>query len=383
VSPETSITYLDTAATTPVSASVAQLVLGLMTEEFGNAGSRTHAWGAEAKRRLQQARESLAQVAGAAPEEVIFTSGATESDNLALLGLARGSSGKDRRHIVSCASEHKAVLEPLETLAKEGFEVELVPPGRDGLIDPDELLRSVRPDTLLVSLMLVNNETGVVQPVDEIARELKESTTLFHVDAAQGFAKPTGESLAQVDLISISGHKLGAPKGVGALVARKRGWSKPALAPIMFGGGQERGLRPGTVPVALAAGLAAAASELSESQVEWRTACARLRSQLLDALNGVPHEINGAPDRSVPHIINLWFPGVDAEALIVNVKDFAAIATGSACTSAEFTPSHVLLSMGLREDRALQSVRLSWWSDTDTSFIAPFVKTVGSLSIGA
>lgn len=361
--------YLDTAATTPVDPRVADLVMTYMTAEFGNSGSRTHEWGARAKRAVQRAREQVASVANCKTDEVIFTSGATESNNLALLGLAGHGKENGRRHIVSCATEHKAVLEPLEQLETQGFEVELLRPGTSGRIEVDELLSAVRDDTLVVSLMVVNNETGIIQDVDSIARRLQETATLLHVDAAQGFAKPTGQNLTEVDLISISGHKIAGPKGVGALITRRRGWSKVPLQPLMFGGGQERKLRPGTVPVALVAGLGLAVEYLIDGGLPWESGVKAFRAQLLEAIGVVPYEINGDPHYAMPHILNVAFPGIDSEALIVALQDTAGIATGSACTSASYTPSHVLTAMGLSQERVLQSVRMSWWPDSDASHL--------------
>lgn len=359
--------YLDTAATTPVDPQVADLVMTYMTEEFGNSGSRTHEWGSRAKRAVQRAREQVASAAYCKPDEVIFTSGATESDNIALLGLAEHGVEQGRRHIISCATEHKAVLEPLEHLASRGFDVDLIRPDASGRIEADQVLSLVRDDTLVVSLMVVNNETGVIQDVDLLASQLRETPTLLHVDAAQGFAKPTGQTLADADLVSLSGHKLGAPKGVGALVARRRGWGRVPLTPLMFGGGQERKLRPGTVPVALVAGLGLAVERISHDGQVWESGVREFRAQLLDAIGVVPYEINGDPFHTMPHILNVSFAGIDSEALIVALQDSAGIATGSACTSASYTPSHVLTAMGLPEERVLQSVRMSWWSDTSAS----------------
>lgn len=361
--------YLDTAATTPVDPRVAELVMMYMTSEFGNSGSRTHEWGARAKRAVQRAREQVATVAYCKPDEVIFTSGATESNNLALLGLGGHGKENGRRHIVSCATEHKAVLEPLEQLEAQGFEVELLRPGTSGRVEVDEVLSAVRDDTLVVTLMVVNNETGIIQDVDSIASRLQETSTLLHVDAAQGFAKPTGQSLAEVDLISISGHKIAGPKGVGALITRRRGWSKVPLRPLMFGGGQERKLRPGTVPVALVAGLGLAVECLVDGGPLWESRVKAFRAQLLEAIGVVPYEVNGDPHHAMPHILNVAFPGIDSEALIVALQDTAGIATGSACTSASYTPSHVLTAMGLSQERVLQSVRMSWWPDSDTSHL--------------
>lgn len=372
--------YLDTAATTRVDPRVAEVVMKHFLEEFGNAGSRTHEWGSSAKRALQGARETLARLLEASPDEVIFTSGATESDNLALLGLIPYATRTGRKHVLTSGTEHKAVLEPLEHMAELGFEVEVMMPGPTGRFSPEQVLERVRPDTLLVSLMLVNNETGVIQPIEAIADQLRLTSTFLHVDAAQGFAKPTGQSLAKVDLISVSGHKLGAPKGIGALVARRRGWQRVPLEPLMFGGGQERKLRPGTVPVPLAVGLATAAELLVRESAQWEVGARRFRVQLLDVLGAIPHQVNGDPEHSVAHIMNVSFPGVDSEALIVALQGVAGVATGSACTSASYTPSHVLLAMGLPEERVMQSLRFSWWSDSETAQLDEVRSTLESMA---
>jgi len=374
------VLYLDTAATTPVDPRVADLIMTHMTSEFGNSGSRTHEWGSRAKRAVQRAREQVATVANCNPDEVVFTSGATESNNLALLGLASHGKTQGKRHIVSSATEHKAVLEPLEQLETQGFDVDLLTPGSSGRIEIDQVLSALRDDTLVVSLMLVNNETGVIQDVDGIARTLRETSTFLHVDAAQGFAKPTGQNLAEVDLISISGHKIAGPKGVGALVTRRRGWSKAPIQPLMFGGGQERRLRPGTIPVSLVAGLGLAVECLVEDALEWQAGVRAFRAELLEALGVVTYEINGDPQYVMPHIVNVAFPGIDSEALIVALQDTAGIATGSACTSASYTPSHVLTAMGLPEERVLQSVRMSWWSDSEIRYLPEMSQALLSLA---
>lgn len=374
--------YLDTAATTPVDPRVAEVVLRLMTDEFGNAGSRTHEWGTRAKRYVQLAREQVASVAGASPDEVIFTSGATESDNIAILGLAAHGRDAGRRHIISSALEHKAVLEPLEHLATQGFDVEFLRPGPSGRHSVDQVVQRLRPDTLLVSMMLVNNETGVVQPVGEIAQAAADAGAFVHVDAAQGFAKFPAESLAApIDLVSISGHKIGAPKGVGALVVRRRGWRRVPLEPLTFGGGQERKLRPGTVPVALVAGLGQAAMQLADTQESWIKGASAFRAELLASWDGLDYSLNGDPEYVAPHIVNVSFDGVDSEALVLAVKDVAGIATGSACTSASYTPSHVLTAMDLDEGRVHGAVRLSWWGDTDPAELPALREAIGSVAL--
>lgn len=353
--------YLDMAATTPVSPRVAEVVLHYMCEEFGNAGSRTHQWGNRAKKAVGAAREEIASHFDVKADEVVFTSGATESDNLAILGLEEHGRGTGRLHIVTSATEHKAVLEPAERLASRGFDVEFLQPDQTGRFEADEVLSRVRPDTVLVSLMHVNNETGVIQPIAEVATALVETDTYFHVDAAQSYTKVELDALkAPIDLISISGHKIGAPKGVGALVTRRRRWSRVPLEPLMVGGGQERGLRPGTAPVPLIAGLAEATRERNENYRTWLEDALAKRQEMLSWLKshgGVPQ---GHPVHSAPNILSASFPGRDAEALVLELQDDFAVATGSACTSASYAASHVLLGMGLAPETATSSIRLSW-----------------------
>lgn len=356
------VAYLDVAATTRVDPQVADVVLHWMTEDFGNAGSRTHEFGTRAKKAVQEARSFLASTVGAKTEEVIFTSGATESNNIALLGIAPHGEQTGRKHIITSAIEHKAVIEPLLHLQEiRGFEVDFLEPGPSGRVSTEAVLKKLRPDTLLVSLMHVNNETGVIQPVAELAEELRGTSTYFHVDAAQGYGKVPQDLTAPIDLISISGHKVGAPKGVGALVTRRRGWDKVPLSPIMFGGGQERKLRPGTLPVALVMGLYEAARLFGENRYRWEREAREMRERMLTALAKTRFRVNGDTDHSVPHILNVTFDGLNAEALIVRLKEQVAIATGSACTSASYTPSHVLTAMGLPAEVASNGLRFSWF----------------------
>jgi cysteine desulfurase len=333
-----------------------------MTNDFGNAGSRTHERGNAAKRALADSRGVVADSVGARPDEVVFTSGATEANNLAILGLAEHGLREGRRHILSSATEHKAVLEPLEHLASRGFDVELLRPSATGRFEVEDVTSRLRPDTLLVSLMHVNNETGVIQPVAEVAERLAGTPTYLHVDAAQSYAKVDREALtAPIDLISVSGHKIGAPMGIGALIRRRRGWHRVPLSPLMFGGGQERRLRPGTVPVPLAAGLGEAVQERSDHWETWSVSSAMFRAELTELVGKFGGVVNGAAEHGAPHILNVAFPGVDSEALIVALRGVADVATGSACTSASYTPSHVLVAMGLPEEIVRGSVRFSWW----------------------
>jgi cysteine desulfurase len=352
--------YLDCAATTPIDGRVAELAIRYMRDEFGNAGSRSHDFGLRARKAVEQARNQVAAAAFSSRGEVVFTSGATESNNLAVLGLAEEGRRSGRMHIVSTQIEHHAVLEPAAMLSRQGFELSLVSPTDGGWVDSAAVREALRPDTLLVSVMLVNNETGVIQPVDRIADELADHPAYFHVDAAQGFGRDI-ESLRhpRIDLMSISGHKLHAPKGVGALIARRRSGRRPPIAPLMAGGGQELGLRPGTQAVHLIAALGLAA-ELAQQEAQQRAEqCRRFRQRLLGALHPLRPLYAGDQDRCVPHIINLSLPGLDSQGAIDALKPFAAISAGAACSSSLFC-SHVLRAMRLDEARVEGALRFSW-----------------------
>lgn len=372
--------YLDCNSTTPIDPRVRDEVLRYLTEEFGNEGSRTHDYGVRARQAVQRARDQVGEVIGAKRDEVIFTSGATESNNLAILGLAAHGERTERKHIVSSQIEHKAVLEPLEELASRGFEITLVPPTSGGWIDPDTIKSALRKDTLLVSVMHVNNETGVRQPINLIAESLADHPTFFHVDAAQGFGKEiTDLRIPRIDLISISGHKIFGPKGVGALVMRRRGYNRPPLKPLQFGGGQERGLRPGTLPVHLIVGLGLASELAFREAAERASACRNYRDSVLNALKPLEPVFNGDPEQALPHVLNLSFPGLDSEALMLSLKDIIAISNGSACTSHSYQPSHVLNAMGLSPQIVQGAVRISWChltEELDWSAVATRIKTL-------
>lgn len=353
--------YLDCAATTPIDPRVRLEVERYLEEEFGNAGSRTHEYGQRARRAVEQARDRVAAVVGAARGDVVFTSGATESNNLAVLGLTAAGHARSKRHLVATQIEHSAVLEPLAAMERRGFELTLVAPDANGRIAAESIAAAVRPDTLLVSVMHVNNETGVIQPIEEIAALLETLDVGFHVDAAQSFGKLIAALRhPRIDLISVSGHKLHAPKGVGALITRRRNRTLPPLEPLLFGGGQERGLRPGTLPVALIAGLGVAAELALAEHASRAEACVAFRRQLLAGLASLEPVINGDPEYSAPHIVNLSIPGVDAETAMEAWRDLVAISDGAACTSQSYTCSHVLSAMGLAEWRKESALRFSW-----------------------
>ena len=344
--------------------------------EFGNAGSRTHDFGRIARQAVERARAHVARVVDAGRNEVVFTSGATEANNLAILGLEAHGRAHGRRHLVSTRIEHHAVLEPLRALAERGFELTLIKPEPGGWVDAGRVAEAVRPDTLLVSVMQVNNETGVVQPVDAIAERLADagSEAFLHVDAAQGFGKAIEPlQLKRIDLISISAHKICGPKGIGALIARRRGSEKPPLTPLLHGGGQEMGLRPGTLPVALIAAFGRAAELALEEHAARHAAAATFERRLLEVLAPLAPRVNGDTERRIPYILNLWIPGWDKETLIEAWAPFAAISDGAACTSQSYTCSHVLAAMGVEGEAETGAVRLSWCHLTEEPDLAAMV----------
>lgn len=350
--------YLDYAATTPVDPRVADCLSACLTADgiFANPGSQ-HVFGVAAKQVVEQARAHVAALVNADPREIVWTSGATESNNLAIKGAMRSLARKGR-HLITSKSEHKAVLDPCHQLEREGFRVSYLDPGPDGLIAPEQVAAAINDDTMLVSLMHVNNELGVVQDLAAIGALTRSRGVLLHVDAAQSPGKaPLDVDAMQIDLASLCAHKGYGPKGVGALFVRRR--PRVRLEPMLHGGGQERGLRAGTLPVhqivAMGEAYRLAASDFERD----RRHCEQLRRRLLDRLAELPMiQLNGHPQHRVPQILNLSFPGLDAEALLLALDDIA-LAAGSACTSANQEPSHVLRAIGLDDLRAAASVRLS------------------------
>jgi cysteine desulfurase len=340
---------------------VHEVMLRWFGEEVGNAGSRTHEYGVRAKKAVEAAREQVASVVGASPEEVTFTSGATESNNLAILGIAASGRREQQPHVISTAIEHKAVLEPLQFLQSKGFDVTLIKPEKSGAVSAEAVDGALRSSTVLVSIMHVNNETGVRQPIGEIAAALGRHNAYFHVDAAQGFGKELDDLRSRrIDLISASSHKVYGPMGVGALIGRRRGFSKPPLEPLAYGGGQERGLRPGTLPVPLVVGFGLAAELACKNANKRHVRCMEIRADALRSLQPLGIRIHGDLTRTLSHVMNFSLSGVDSEALMVGLKDLAAISNGSACTSQSYQPSHVLTAMGLPDEAVAGAVRLSW-----------------------
>jgi cysteine desulfurase len=353
--------YLDCAATTPVEASVKEVMLRFLERDFGNPASPVHEYGTFARMAVDHARGQVARVVDARRDEVIFTSGATEANNLALLGLREAGLSSGRRHVISSVIEHKSVLEPLAALTKYGFDLTLIGVDDDGRIRVDELAAALRPETLLVSTMQVNNETGILQPLAEVAACLAGHDLFWHVDAAQGFGKEfTSLKHPRIDMISISGHKIYGPKGVGALIARKRQDRLPPLQPLMYGGDQEQGLRPGTLAVPMIAGLGEAARSAVRQQQQRLAAVQAVRSRALKAIAALDPLINGDPRYCLPHFVNFSLPGIPAAAAIKALAEVIAISSTSACTSHSTAPSHVIAAMGRSEAEVGSALRLTW-----------------------
>ena len=373
-------TYLDMNATSPVLVEVADLVRKMFLEEYGNAGSRTHEFGANAKKAVEKARKQVADVVDADKSEVIFTSGATESNNIAILGLKEFGEANNKKHIITTRIEHKAVLEPIEHLEKNGFTVSYLEVDESGIVKPEELKKLVQEDTLLVSIMHINNETGSIQPINEICDALELSEAYFHIDAAQSFGKMSDDlKNDRIDLISASGHKVYAPKGIGALIMRKRGFLKPPLKPIMFGGGQEKGLRPGTLAVPLIAGFGLACEVAQKNAALWQKHAQNLKDELVQALNALDAQYNG--ENTSPFVLNFSVPGINSEAVMVMLKGIAAVSNGSACTSSSYTPSHVLTAMKLDEKRIAGAIRVSWGHMTESLPISEIIEKLEQLKL--
>ena len=367
--------YLDYAATTPVDPAVATEMAACLTEsgDFGNASS-THVFGRRAAARVETARAQVAALIGAEPDEITFTSGATESNNLAVLGVARANADRGR-HIVTTRIEHKAVLDPCKRLEREGFTVTYLTPDRQGRIDPGIVRAALRPDTVLVSIMYVNNEIGVMQDVDAIGALCRDRSVAFHTDAAQAVGKiPVDVRTLPVDFLSFTAHKIYGPKGVGALYTRRA--SRPLLQPVSFGGGQERGLRPGTLATHQIVGLGVACEMAARLVGEEQPRLTALRDRLWNGLEGLGGtHLNGEGSARIPGILNVSFEGVEGESLVTGLTDLA-VSTGSACNSASAEPSYVLRALGRDTQLAQSSLRLTVGRYTKVADVDFAIETV-------
>ena len=358
--------YLDHNATTPVDDEVLAAMLPYFQQKFGNPASKTHAFGWDAEAAVGEARSQVADAIGCRTREVVFTSGATEANNLALLGVARRARARRAEpppEIITTATEHKAVLDPCTALEKEGFVVRRLSPDSSGRVSAEQVTDAIGENTALVSILLANNETGVIQPIEEIGKATRAAGVPLHCDAAQAVGKiPVDLGKLPIDLLSISGHKVYGPKGIGALIVRSR--PRPPIAPVIFGGGHESGLRSGTLATPLIVGLGRALERAEATREAEATRqrelidrlLARLRAEVPDlVVHGVDREKE--PEATLPGTVNLGFPGVEAEALLLGTPQLA-LSTGSACTSAELEPSHVLRAMGVPVALAHGSIRI-------------------------
>ena len=349
--------YLDNQATTPIDPKVFSAIEPWLKDKFGNAASRNHPYGWEAEEAVEIARESVATIIGALPKEIIFTSGATEANNLALQGAAKFYKEKGK-HIITVKTEHMAILDVCEFLEKEEFDITYLTVNSDGLLDLKKFKDAIKKDTILVSVMHANNEIGVIQPIEEIGIICKKKGIIFHVDAAQSTGKiPISVNDMGIDLLSISAHKLYGPKGIGALYMRRKN-PRVQLQPIIFGGGHERGIRSGTLAVHNIVGLGKACELAEKVMVEENQKIATLRNQLLeDIIKCTPNvKVNGSMEKRLAGNLNMSFQGMNNEAIIAAVPEIA-ISSGAACTTSTMEPSHVLLALGLSKDEAYSSIR--------------------------
>lgn len=373
--------YLDYAATTPIDRRVLDKMLPYMTEMFGNPASNSHAYGWEAEEAVEEARKNIADLINADSKEIVFTSGATESNNLAIKGAAQFYKTKGK-HLITVKTEHKAVLDTMRELERQGFEVTYLNVQENGLLDLEELKSAIRPDTILISVMWVNNEIGVIQNIPEIGKICRENKIVFHVDAAQACGKtPVDVEAANVDLLSMSGHKIYAPKGIGALYVRRK--PRVRLEAQMHGGGHERGFRSGTLPTHQIVGMGEA-FRLAKLELEQDTAHAlKLRQIFLDGIKDIEEVyINGDLENRVATNLNVSFNFVEGESLIMAVKEIA-VSSGSACTSASLEPSYVLRALGRNDELAHSSLRITFGrmtTEDEVKFAAELIKSqIGKL----
>ena len=368
--------YFDYQATTPVDPRVLEKMIPYFTEFYGNPHSRNHSFGWQAEEAVEVARENIASIIGANTKEIIFTSGATESNNLAIKGLAEFY-GDKKNHIVSCVTEHKCVLESCRYLSeKKGFEVTYLPVNPDGLIDLEKLKSSIKSNTLMVSIMGVHNEIGVIQPLKDIGKICRDNGVFFHTDCAQAIGKiPLDVNEMNIDLMSISGHKIYAPKGVGALYIRRK--PRVRILATMSGGGQERGMRSGTLSPALCVGLGEACRIYSKEMESENKKIIKLKDMMLNGIRESCSDIylNGSEEKRVPGNLNLSFAYIEGESLMMGIKNLA-VSSGSACTSASLEPSYVLKALGVQEELAHTSLRIGIGRFTSEEEIKVAVKMI-------
>ena len=373
--------YLDYNASAPIDSRVLDYMVEVYRNNIGNADSRTHTFGESARSIVEEARKRVASLIGVSAEEVFFTSGATESNNIAIQGLREYAQQTGKKHIITTAIEHKAILETVRALEKEGFVIDIIKPDMSGRVNAEEVLSKVKEDTLLVSVMHVNNETGIIQPVKEIGEILYEKEVLFHIDATQSCGKLVDEIRGlKYNMLSFSAHKLMGPQGIGVLVLKKKRYKLPPVKNIMYGGQQERGIRPGTLPVALIAGCGRAC-ELAEGEyINNNEKVCEIKKAILRELDtsDISYIVNGNQDFCIDNTINVCFEGVSSEALMLSSKMYCGVSNGSACTSKSYSPSYVLAAMGIPEEQIECSIRISWGANTDIAEAVSGVKVLFS-----
>jgi len=360
--------YLDYNASAPIDERVLDMMVDVYRNHTGNADSRTHGHGADARSIVENARRQVAELLAVSPTEVFFTSGATESNNIAIRGLEQYAEQSGKKHIITTAIEHKAVLETVKAMGNHGYDVDIVYPGKDGRVSVVDIMNRVRSNTLLVSVMHVNNETGIIQPVNEIGKALKNKGILFHVDATQSCGKLVNEIRElDYDMLTFSAHKLRGPQGIGCLILRRNNYSLPPVKAIMYGGQQENGIRPGTIPVALVAGCGKACEIAGKEYKDNDIKLSELKKCLgvLLEQSGLIYHFNGDQNFCVQSTANICVEGVSSEALMIITKQYCSVSNGSACTSKSYDPSYVLTAMGITEEQAECSLRISWGPDTD------------------
>lgn len=375
-------TYLDFNASTPIDEDVLQVMIDTYKNCYGNADSRTHIYGNRAREEIEKSRTTIAKTLSVKNSEVFFTSGATESNNIALFGLIEYAKSIGKKHIVTSAIEHKSVLEPLNYLSENGFEISYVYPNHTGRVNPYDLYKFIRDDTFLVSIMHVNNETGIIQPVKEIGEYLEGKGIYFHVDAAQSFGKLIDElKEIKCDMLSISAHKMYGPQGIGALVIKRNKYKLPPIKPIMFGGGQEHGFRPGTLSTALIVGFGKACELAEKYQKRNSEYYLDIKNKLIKILDdsGVQYIVNGAQEYCVPNVINISFNGVNSEAAMLATNNFCCVSNGSACSSNNYGFSYVLDSMGLSKDIVSSALRISWGLNVNREVFSDFINMINTI----
>lgn len=360
--------YLDYNASAPIDNDVLNIMIEVYKNYIGNPDSRTHDYGDKARFIVEDARKKVAELLSIDSAEVYFTSGATESNNIAIQGLQEYSLSSGKNHIITTAIEHKAVLETVKHMAKIGLEVDFVAPDSSGRVSTESIIKHIKPNTLLVSVMHVNNETGIIQPVEEIGDYLSNKDVLFHIDATQSCGKLVNElKNTKYNMLSFSAHKMGGPQGIGVLVMRRKNGKRLPVNSITFGGQQENGIRPGTVPVALVAGCGECCHLALKNYEKTNAHSSQIKSMILKELeqSGLEYQLIGDQRYCIDSTLNVALLGVSSEALMLSSKTYCGISNGSACTSKSYSPSYVLQAMGIPDDIISCSIRISWGKNTD------------------